>query len=148
MEDAQAGLADALKKKKLHQRFQGKVPTFAAYAELWAAGLRLEASTIAGYRKNIRNHIVPKLGDIRIDQLTAARIGAHYRELEKSGRRDKVGFGTPLSANTIHKVHVILGAILDAADQFTNLTDHPGQTESDLAGLVELAGPRELEDGL
>ncbi|HWL01679.1 MAG TPA: tyrosine-type recombinase/integrase [Microbacteriaceae bacterium] len=127
MEDAQAGLADALKKKAQHQRFQGKVPTLGGYAELWADGLRLEASTIAGYRKNIRNHIVPKLGDIRLDQLTAARIGAHYRELEKSGRRDKVGFGTPLSANTIHKVHVILAAILDAAADENLIVANPAK---------------------
>ena len=72
-------------------------------------------STIKGYRKIIRNHITPDLGKIKLDKLTATRIGVHYRQLEKSGRKDEYGKGKPLSANTIHKVHVVLGAILDAA---------------------------------
>lgn len=58
---------------------------------------------------------VPDLGRIRINKLTATRIGSHYRELEKSGRKDEYGKGKPLSANSIHKVHVMHGAILDAA---------------------------------
>lgn len=57
----------------------------------------------------------PDLGRIRIDKLTATRTGSHYLELEKSGRKDECGKGKPLSANSIHKVHVVLGAILDAA---------------------------------
>ncbi|WP_341360035.1 tyrosine-type recombinase/integrase [Georgenia sp. M64] len=34
---------------------------------------------------------------------------------KKSGRRDQRGYGKPLSANTVNKVHVTLGAILEAA---------------------------------
>ncbi len=108
-------MAAALKKRAQNERFQGKVPALGTFATIWCASLRLEASTILGYEKIIRNHIVPALGDIRLDHLTATRIGRHYRELESSGRRDKRGYGTPLSANTVNKVHVVLGAILDAA---------------------------------
>lgn len=115
LEEAQDALAAALKKRAQNERFQGKVPALGTFATIWCASLRLEASTILGYEKIIRNHIVPALGDIRLDHLTATRIGRHYRELESSGRRDKRGYGTPLSANTVNKVHVVLGAILDAA---------------------------------
>ncbi|HEU0257533.1 MAG TPA: tyrosine-type recombinase/integrase [Microbacteriaceae bacterium] len=115
LEEAQAALAEALKKRARNEKFQGKVPTIATYATEWTKGLRLESSTVQGYEKIIRNHIVPQLGAIRLDKLTATRIGRHYRELEKSGRRDKRGFGQPLSVNTVNKVHVVLGAILDAA---------------------------------
>lgn len=115
LEEAQAALSDALKKKAQNKKFQGQVPTVAAYAGQWFAALRLEASTAQGYEKIIRNHINPALGDIRLDKLTATRIGRHYRELEQSGRRDKRGYGKPLSGNTVNKVHVVLGAILDAA---------------------------------
>lgn len=115
LDEAQAALTEALKRKAQNEKFQGKTPTIAIYAEHWVSSLRLEDSTIKGYRKIIRNHIAPQLGSIRVDKLTATRIGAHYRELEKSGRRDKPGFGKPLSANTVHKVHVVLGAMLDAA---------------------------------
>ena len=115
LDGAQAALAEALKKKAQNERFQGKVPTIGDYADQWVTGLRLQNSTIQGYRKIIRNHITPQLGDIRLDKLTATRIAAHYRELEKSGRRDKPHLGQPLSANTVSKVHVTLSAMLDAA---------------------------------
>lgn len=65
------------------------------YAEHWVSSLRLAASTIKGYRKIIRTQITPDLDRIRIDKLTATRIGSHYRELEKSGRKDEYGKGQP-----------------------------------------------------
>jgi integrase len=115
LDEAQTALASALKKKAQKESFQGKVPTVAHYADHWVDGLRLQNSTIQGYRKIIRNHISPSLGELSLDKLTATMIAAHYRELEKSGRRDTTGLGKPLSANSVNKVHVVLGAILDAA---------------------------------
>lgn len=115
LEEAQAALTEAIKKRAQHEKFLGKIPTVGVYAEHWASSLRLADSTIKGYRKIIRNHITPDLGRIRLDKLTATRIGSHYRELEKSGRKDEYGKGQGLSANTVNKVHVVLGAILDAA---------------------------------
>ena len=115
LDEAQRALAEALRKKKSNARFQSKTPIIGEYADHWVAGLRLQNSTIEGYRKIIRNHVTPYLGAIRLDKLTATRIAAHYRELEASGRRDKPGYGKPLSANTVSKVHVLLAAMLDAA---------------------------------
>lgn len=93
LDEAQRALAEALRKKKSNARFQSKTPTIGEYADHWVAGLRLQNSTIEGYKKIIRNHVTPYLGAIRLDRLTATRIGAHYRELETSGRRDKSGYG-------------------------------------------------------
>jgi integrase len=115
LDEAQRALDEALKKKRSHARFQTKTPTIAEYAQHWIATLRLQNSTIEGYKKILRNHITPYLGALRVDKLTATRIAAHYRELETSGRRDKPGLGKPLSANTVSKVHVLLAAMLDAA---------------------------------
>ncbi len=78
-------------------------------------GIEEESEEREVLRKIIRNHITPDLGKIKLDKLTATRIGSHYRELEKHGRKDEYGKGKPLSANSVHKVHVVLGAILDAA---------------------------------
>jgi integrase len=113
--EASAELQKALKQKSQNEKFLGTVPVISSYADTWVAGLKLEASTIQGYKKIIRNHITPQLGEIRMDKLTATRIARHYRDLETSGRRDKPGLGKPLSPNTVHKVHVLLGAMLDAA---------------------------------
>ncbi|HET7388715.1 MAG TPA: site-specific integrase [Nocardioidaceae bacterium] len=115
LDEAQRALDEALKKKRSHGRFQTKTPTISEYADHWITTLRLQNSTVEGYKKTIRNHVTPYLGTIRLDTLTATRIAAHYRQLETSGRKDKPGLGKPLSANTVSKVHVLLAAMLDAA---------------------------------
>jgi integrase len=115
LDEAQRALDEALKKKRSHARFQTKTPTIGEYADHWITTLRLQNSTIDGYKKIVRNHVTPYLGAVRVDKLTATRIAAHYRELETSGRKDKPGLGKPLSANTVSKVHVLLAAMLDAA---------------------------------
>lgn len=91
------------------------LPTIQDFAAEWLSGLRLENSTIYGYEKLIRNHINPYLGNLRLDQITATRIARLYRELQNSGRKDSKAYGQALSANTVNKVHVTLGALLDAA---------------------------------
>jgi hypothetical protein len=58
------------------------------YPGEWAGGLRLEPSTMASYRKNIRLHITPYLGGVPLASLTTTRIDALYRQLETSGRKD------------------------------------------------------------
>ncbi len=56
---------------------------------------------------------------------TATRIGSHYREREKHGRKDEYGKGQPLSTSSIHKVHVVLRAMLDATIDNGLLTVNP-----------------------
>jgi integrase len=87
------------------------------YLDEWAAGLRLAPSTVSSYRKNIRLHVTPYVGRIRLSALTSARLTALYRELETSGRRDQKGerTGGPLTARTVRYVHTIIHAALDAA---------------------------------
>ncbi len=113
--EADDALQVARKKLREQLRFVGAVPTVADFAETWLEGLKLERSTIAGYRKIVRNHVAPRLGATRIDRLTASRLGSHYRFLEREGRRDGKHYGEPLSANSVNKVHIVIGAILDAA---------------------------------
>lgn len=116
MKAADAGLQEARRKLREHVRVSAAgAPTVDEYAGQWLAGLRLEASTIQGYTRIVRNHVTPRLGATRLDRLTASTLNAHYRFLEREGRRDGKHRGEPLSANTVNKVHVVLGAMLDAA---------------------------------
>ena len=126
-EDANDALQEALKQRKQNEKFGTKIPTLGTYADEWVAGLKLAASTIAGYKKIIRNHITPQLGEVHLDKLTATRIARHYRDLEDHGRNDQYGKGKPLSANSVHKVHVVLGAILDAAIDDGHITVNPSK---------------------
>ena len=63
-DEANDALQEALKQRKQNEKFGNKVPTVGGYADEWAAGLKLAASTITGYKKIIRNHIRPQLGAI------------------------------------------------------------------------------------
>ncbi|MFT4052430.1 MAG: tyrosine-type recombinase/integrase [Microbacterium sp.] len=128
--DADAALQDALNKRDEQEKFGGKVPTLGVYADVWVDGLHLADSTIAGYKKLIRNHLRPQLGHYPLDKLTPTRIARHYRELEQHGRKDEQDKGGPLSANTVHKAHVVLGAILDAAIEDGHLTTNPAKRKA------------------
>ncbi|KUF06777.1 tyrosine recombinase XerC [Leucobacter sp. G161] len=113
--DADDAMQDALKKRRAQEAFHKSVPTVSEYATQWLESLRLEASTVDSYRRLIRNHIAPYFETLPIDKLTPTRIARHYRDLEKHGRKDARGLGQGLSANTVNKVHIALGALLEAA---------------------------------
>lgn len=111
---AQAAVSEALAKVRRDEWIEPSKQTLGEYLDEWAAGLRLAPSTVASYKKNIRNLINPRIGGVALASLTPARITAMYRELETSGRCDhKAGEG--LSARTVRYVHTILGAALSAA---------------------------------
>ena len=114
-DQADDAMQDALKKRRAQEAFHKSVPTVSEYATQWLESLRLEASTVDSYRRLIRNHIAPYFETLPIDKLTPTRIARHYRDLEKHGRKDARGLGQGLSANTVNKVHIALGALLEAA---------------------------------
>jgi integrase len=91
--------------------------TVGSWLDEWVTGLRLSPSTVASYRKNIRLHLKPYIGDLPLARLTSTRLTALYRELETGGRRDGRGelTGEGLSARTVRYVHMIVNAALSAA---------------------------------
>jgi hypothetical protein len=54
---------------------------------------QVRATTLGGYRHNVRADPVPRLGDIPLQRLTTARAGAFYGELMASDGKG----GRPLS---------------------------------------------------
>lgn len=82
-----------------------------SYLAAWLDGLRLAPSTVASYRKNVRLHIAPHIGDVPLAQLTPVRLDALYRKLEAGGRADHRE-GEGLSARTVRYVHTIISAAL------------------------------------
>jgi integrase len=86
--------------------------TVAGYLGEWLDGLRLAPSTVGSYRKNVRLHVEPHIGSMRLDQVTGTRLTALYRQLEQSGRIDGEG---GLSARTVRYLHTILHGAFGAA---------------------------------
>jgi len=86
--------------------------TVGEHMATWLDGLPKEPSTVASYRKNVRLHIAPHIGALRLEQLTGTRLTKLYHQLEQSGRVDGKG---GLSARTVRYVHTIVHAGLGAA---------------------------------
>jgi integrase len=86
-----------------------------AYGAEVIDGLRVKPQTRASYKKNWRLHIEPcPIGAVPLAQLTGTRLTAHYRVLEKSGRKDHKA-GEPLSARTVRYIHTIIHGVLGQA---------------------------------
>jgi integrase len=93
-----------------------------AYLAEWVCGQRLSAATLASYRKNIRLHINPHLGETPLARLTGAAVDAWMRRLEASGRADGRG---GLSARTVRYVYTILRSALGDAVKHGRLSVNP-----------------------
>ena len=96
--------------------------TVGEHMATWLDGLRKEPSTVASYRKNVRLHVEPHIGALRLEQLTGTRLTKLYHELEESGRVDGKG---GLSARTVRYVHTIIHAGLRAAVRDGLLSTNP-----------------------
>lgn len=117
-EEADSAMFEVIAKTRRHEPVRAKsdIPTFGAYSKSWLEGLvNLQASTIQGYEKNLRNHLLPYLGDYRIDQLKPSLLNQHFNKLKGGGRKDSKDSGGALSANTLHKVGTVLSLILQSA---------------------------------
>lgn len=82
-----------------------KTPTVEELAEVWIESLRTANSTITGYRKNLRNHIVPYLGHLSVDRVTTETLNKLYKSLQSQGRKDSKQAGGRLKAVTVLKIH-------------------------------------------
>lgn len=125
--EAEDALLAALAKVKKNK------PALSSKAEIsevcgeWLADLELANSTVYGYGKIVNNHIIPHLGHVRIGDLRSRQVSQFYRDLRAGGRRDSKDFGGHLSANTVNKVHIVLGAILQDAVSKGLIPDNPAR---------------------
>lgn len=93
-----------------------------AYLTEWLDGQRLAPGTLASYRKNVRLHILPRLGATPMDRLTGTAVDAWMRTLEASGRADGRG---GLSPRTVRYVYTILRSALADAVKHGRLAVNP-----------------------
>lgn len=85
--------------------------TLADYLRRWLDGLQCKATTRDRYRQSAVKHVIPRVGGIRLQALTADDLDRLYRDLERSGRRD----GGPLSAKSVRHAHTMLSKALGDA---------------------------------
>lgn len=59
----------------------------ADYLRGWLKGLRVKPTTFDNYRTCAEIHVIPRLGGVRLGELTAEQVDGLYRDLESSGKR-------------------------------------------------------------
>jgi integrase len=94
--------------------------TVGAYIdERWipAVQARVRPSTFESYQKNLRLHVLPAIGEVRLQALQPSDLNALYALLLKSGRRNRTGGG--LSGRTVRYIHAILRKALSDADRWS-----------------------------
>ncbi len=87
----------------------------------WLAAMRpprLRATTWTEYRRRVDDHIVPRIGGIPLQRLSAAQLNGLYADLLASGRKDGRG---GLSPKSVREVHVIIRKALKDAVRWSLL---------------------------
>jgi integrase len=116
--EAESAKQDAtayFRKNGLPDKTPSEALTLAEVAERWLDSLQVAASTRAGYKKNLRNHILPFLGMKSVWEVSVEDLQSLYKSLKTTGRKDSKAFGDALSSNTVIKIHQNIRSVLDYA---------------------------------
>jgi integrase len=103
--------------------------TLAAFVEddwLPAVKMSLEESTWASYARNLRRHVLPRIGDLQLTAIDAGDLNRMYAQLRESGNLGH-NKGGPLSARTVRYVATIVGEALGAAVEWDRLSRNQAQ---------------------
>jgi integrase len=134
---ATRALREALVKVDAGQHLEPSKQPLSAYLSTWLDGLRLEPSTVASYRKNVRLHVVPRIGGTPLAAVTGTMLTALYADLQRDGRADSKG---GLSPRTVRYVHTILQRALKDAVRDGRLALNPAE-RADPPTVREAAAP-------
>lgn len=83
--------------------------------EWWANKPRLAPTSVANYRDNLDNHILPKLGDRPIREIRPRLVAGFLRHLEEKG----------LGPATVRKVRTVLSAVMTYAVAMEHTDSNP-----------------------
>ena len=118
--DAQRALTEILSRRQAGTYIVPSKLTVADFLREWLDAMRatLRPSTWTSYRMNTEAHIIPGLGSIPLQQLTASGLNAFYADLLAEGRRARDG---GLSPTTVRYIHTILRRALAEAVRWNRL---------------------------
>lgn len=122
---AQQLLSTLLDEHESNTHLEAEEITLGAYlTDEWLPSVRneLRHSTYDSYRRNVVNHVVPHLGDARLQVIRPLDLTRFYTKLLKSGRRDGRG---GLSPKSVRNVHVTLHKAFDDAVDLLYLRTNP-----------------------
>ena len=97
-----------------------EIPTFREYANNWFETFKkpkLKPTTLQGYRSNMRKHLFPAFGDLRLDTITPETVQTFLNE-----RAD-------LAKNTVHTMFVLFSEIMDSAFEDRLIPSNPAKSK-------------------
>jgi integrase len=79
--------------------------TFGDYLAEWLEiqRSRVQPSTWESYRLNVNDYLCPALGDVALDELTAAQLSSFYARLQRDGGARR----RPLALATVQRAHAV-----------------------------------------
>lgn len=94
--------------------------TVAEWLRLWYdlyAEPHVRPTTAASYRRSIELHVIPRIGDIKLNRLTSRELQKLYKDLLENGRLREVQKekNPGLSSSTVRGIHMMLHNALDRA---------------------------------
>lgn len=117
--------------------------TVSAYLNEWLGHERasLRPATWESYARNIRHHVLPRIGTTRLQLLKPGQLSALYAELLKDGKRNNGGGG--LKPRTVRYIHTIIRKALAQAVDWEYLSRNPADGGEGPSGEAHPA-PRSL----
>jgi integrase len=99
--------------------------TFAAFTTEWLAAIQptIRPATHYSYDRNLRLHVLPRLGSVQLRRIDAGMLNTLYAALLADGRKDYAAGG--LSPRTVRYIHAIIHRALKDAVKWGRLPKNP-----------------------
>ncbi|MCZ7665166.1 MAG: site-specific integrase [Thermoleophilia bacterium] len=125
--EAEGALADALTALRQQTYVEPTKLTVREFLEgewLPAIETTIRPATYASYSTHVRVHIVPNIGTVMLQSLTAGHLNRLYADLARDGKRRGDG---KLSASSVRRVHATLHRALRDACRWGYLVRNPAE---------------------
>lgn len=131
--DADLAREKAIRDAARGLRLGAKTPTLRAFSEKWLDSLDLADSTVNGYRRQLNIHVLPRIGDMGLDDITTTVLNTLYKQMgselpPNAPTTGRWAVRDPLGANSVRKIATTLGAVFDAAVDDHHILDNPAKT--------------------
>ena len=112
-------LAKAIEESKKLDIVRSDEYTVAEWLRLWYelyAKPNIRPTTADNYHRSIESHVIPRIGEIKLKQITSRDIQKMYKDLQENGRlRKSKKQQNGLSNATVRGIHMMLHNALDRA---------------------------------
>jgi integrase len=121
--EAESALAELIGKAETGSLVERSRQSVREYLEEWIEAIEatVRPSTLHSYRRNIRVHVIPRIGGVRLQALDGADLNLLYRQL----LTPKADGGAGLAPRTVRYIATILRRALKDAVRWSRLLRNP-----------------------